>query len=84
MNVRAKFKLVEIRSHHGIPIGRTFVFRPEYDYTIPEDRRFYNLTPSGCCEMFVTNPKVLKEFKLGENYYLDFSPCSENTEDNQS
>lgn len=74
MNVRAKFKLIEIRSHYWNSNARTFVFQPQYDTTIAEDRRFYDATPSGHCEMLVNNPAVIEEFKIGQDYYLDFSP----------
>ena len=74
MNVRAKFKLIEIREHYWNPDVRTFVFQPQYDTRIEEDKRFYDATPSGQCEMMVNNPKVRETFKLGDDYYLDFSP----------
>ena len=77
MRVRAKFKLIEIRSHHWNPNARTFVFQPQYDSTIEEDRRFYDATPSGQCEMLVNNPAVIEEFKIGQDYYLDFTPSIE-------
>lgn len=80
MNARAKFKLTEIRMHDGAPDSRTFVFYAVYDMSIPEDRGFATLTPTGHCEIRVTNPFIIENFKLGQDYYLDFSLCSENTE----
>lgn len=77
MRVRAKFKLIEIRSHYWNSNSRTFVFQPQYDDSIEEDRRFCDATPSGSCEMLVNNPAVIEAFKLGQDYYLDFSPSAE-------
>lgn len=76
MSVRAKFKLTEIRQHHwGQPQARTLHFDAQYDQTIPEDRRFYDATPSGHFEMLVNNPAALDQFTLGNDYYFDITPA---------
>ena len=65
MRVRAKFQLSEIRYHAG-STGKTFVFRPQYAQSVPEDQRFNLYTPSGEFTMFVCNPPVEEQFKLGD------------------
>lgn len=71
--VRAKMRLDEIVSYAG-GTAKTVVFRPAYDASIPEDQRFMRATPSGELRMFVDNPAALDQLKLGEYYYLDFTP----------
>ena len=70
--VRAKFQLQEVRhNHYGS--GKTLVFRPMYDNSIPEDRRFAKATPSGEFTMYVDNEAALNQLHLGERYYFDIT-----------
>lgn len=71
--VRARFKLTE--THDLSWGGKRLVFAPEYDSTIPEDRRFCDATPNGKFEMVVKNTAALDQFKLGEDYFCDFTPA---------
>ena len=73
--VRAKFMLLEVRQHSYTQHGRTLVFGPQYDASIPEDQRFAQATPSGHFEMFVDNPAALQQLELGKQYYFDISPA---------
>jgi hypothetical protein len=47
----------------------------QYDPSIPEDRRFMEATPSGEVKFYVSNPAVIGGFKIGDNYYVDLTPC---------
>lgn len=69
-------RLAEMISHAGYT-AKTFVFRPEYDASIPEDQRFYEATPSGELRIYVNNPLVIEHYKLGEYYYFDSIPVGE-------
>lgn len=71
--VRARFKLTEI--HELSWGGKRLVFAPEYDSTIAEDRCFAKATPTGRFEMQVDNKAALEQFKLGEDYFVDFTPA---------
>jgi hypothetical protein len=73
--VRAKFQLQEIRQLHYNKTAQTFVFRPVCDDGIPENARFAKYTPSGEFTMHVDNPVAQEKFKLGESYYVDFTPA---------
>ena len=75
MNVRCKFRLIEIRNHAGCA-AQTFVFSAAYDKSIPEEQLFARFTPSGRFEMYVDNPPVQAQFKLGGEYYFDVTPAS--------
>lgn len=73
MNVRAKFR-VESVTEHVWGKGKTVKLGPQYDTSIPEDRRFSEATPSGSLEMMVTNEAALAVLRPGAVFYLDFTP----------
>jgi hypothetical protein len=74
MKIRSKMQLQEIISY-AYGSNKTFVFRPSYDTSIPEDQRFFAATPSGEFKVMVSNPAVIAEYKLGAYYYFDFACC---------
>lgn len=76
MTVRSKFQLQEIRQSF-YNTSRVFIFRAIYDSSIPEDRRFYEATPSATLEITVNNPSVIAEWELGQYYYFDATPVQE-------
>lgn len=59
MKIRCKFRLSEIRIHHET--YRTYIFRAEYDPSIPEDQVFQKMSPTGEFIICVTNPVVFNE-----------------------
>lgn len=75
MSVRAKFRLTSITEHHWNPTSRTLRFQAEYDQSIPEDRRFYDATPTGSFEMLCNNPSATGQFEIGKAYYIDLTPA---------
>lgn len=75
MSVRAKLVLQSITSHYWHPNSKTLKFAAQYDQTIPEDQRFQQATPTASAEFQIDNPAALEQFKLGEAYYVDFTPA---------
>lgn len=73
--IRAKFKLTGILNQSWSPDHKEYRFDAQYDTRIPEDQRFAQATPSGTIRMQVNNPSAHEFFKLGEEYYLDFTPA---------
>jgi hypothetical protein len=74
--VRAKFQVVELRESMWAYNGaKTVILQPQYDDSIPEDKRFFDATPSGTMEMTVNNPGALEYLTLGRKFYLDFIPA---------
>jgi hypothetical protein len=71
MTVRAKFRCVKVE-HSAYMTAVKYTFAPQYDQTIPEDRRFAVASPAGEKWINVVNPAVT--FEMGDYYYLDFSP----------
>lgn len=72
MTVRTKFKLAEIHTYSAE--SKKFIFRPDYDATIPEDQRFAKMSPSGEFNILVNNPAVFDQFEIGKYYYFDTIP----------
>lgn len=75
--VRAKFAVTgHTRHHYG---HQTIMLEPRYDDSIPEDRRFYQATPSGKLEMTIDNPAAIEALmpggELGKTFYIDLTPA---------
>lgn len=71
--VRAKFVCNHVTYFSKDPTGaREYSFAPQYDMSIPEDRRFQKATPWGEFKQRVDNPLV--SFEIGQAYYLDLTP----------
>jgi len=47
-----------------------------------ENKKFWDSMPSGRIEMDIANPLAAEFFKLGEEYYIDFTRC-ENRKDGE-
>lgn len=72
MTVRAKLHLSSETTYEWG--GKKLKFETRYDNTIPEDQRFQKATPSGYIDIHIDNPIALAQFKMGADYYVDFSP----------
>lgn len=75
--VRAKLIVSAITQY---VYGTKVHFQAQYDSSIPEDQRFQKATPSASAEFHIDNPAALEQFKLGESYYVDFTPVSQSRE----
>lgn len=89
MSVRAKFQVQRIESsvwskHHEAdavgPAGyrnvemRTVVLGPVMGGS-DENKRFWDASPSGEIRLGTINPDAWKQFELGKEYYIDFTPA---------
>lgn len=70
--VRAKFKV----DSKGPGESGLVVLNPVYS-TDPnhENKSFWDATPNGKIEMWISNPNAFKQFELGKEYYVDFTPA---------
>jgi len=50
---------------------------PQYDMSIPEDRRFQKATPWGEINLHIDNPAAVDQLKIGKAFYIDMSPVEE-------
>lgn len=75
MGIRCKMQLESL-----VPVtygGAQAIFRCSYDQKLSEeDVGFQKATPSGEARFHIDNPKALEQLKIGEYYYVDFSPAT--------
>lgn len=83
MSVRAKMKCVEIATRES---NR---YDPETRKTIPgtnevvrlsavqgdENRPWSQYTPQASVELYITNPDAVRQFAVGGEYFVDFTPA---------
>jgi len=74
MSVRAKMKLTSVTEHANWG-AKTLKFQAQYDTATPEDQRFQKATPTASAEFVIDNPSAVEQFKLGDDYYVDFTPA---------
>lgn len=71
MAVRAK---VRCESIDGNQAKFTTVYEPDAAKDT-ENARFTKATPWGNIALGIDNPAALEQFKVGESYYVDFTPA---------
>lgn len=83
--IRAKFRLTEWKNSAGSRyvdgkyeecIKATLTFIPVGDDS-PENKKFWDATPSGRIEIGFVNPEAIEEMKLLKEYYVDFTEAPE-------
>lgn len=77
MSIRAKFQVTSITEMAWSKTHREITLSPQYDTSIPEDRRFAKATPAGSLTMTVDNPAASDQLELGKFFYLDFVPVEQ-------
>jgi hypothetical protein len=79
MIVRAKFKVDSIeRQQWGVGQEvHTIKMSPVYKTSDPNDEnsKFWKASPSGSIQLGCANPEAVKQFELGQEYYIDFTPA---------
>lgn len=79
MAVRAKFKCESItRREHWDKSKGEEIHAIKLSPVISgseENKSFYEATPSGSIELSVIKEEVGKQFELGKEYYVDFTPA---------
>lgn len=69
--VRAKFKVTELTQTE---YGERIKLQPVTGGS-PENESFFKWTPSGQIEIGTVNPDAAKEFEVGTEFYVDFTPA---------
>lgn len=56
---------------------RSVKFAPVYANNDPEheNSKFWKATPMGAIELGTINPEAWKQFEIGKEYYVDFTPA---------
>lgn len=76
--VRAKFKVESVEcTLHGNEKLQTIKLSPVYKNGDPnsENSKFWRWSPSGSIQLGCLNPEASKQFELGKEYYIDFTPA---------
>lgn len=71
--VRAKFKVMNIEDMPGPTPGKTIYLQPVYTGS-EENERFYRMTPGGSIVLGTVNEEAAKQFAVGQEFYVDFTP----------
>jgi hypothetical protein len=74
--VRAKFEVISIEeAMSDVDVGRV-ILQPVYDEDPnSENGKFFRYTPAGQIDLSTINPEALKQFEVGKEYYVDFTPA---------
>lgn len=70
--VRAKFRVTEKIERENGYYG--VVLYPVVGGS-EENKEFWKATPGGKIEMFSVNQKAIENFKVGQEFYVDFTPA---------
>lgn len=75
--MRAKMKINSVLSFGtGETLKLSAVAKNGYDSEGNDENNTYaKFTPSASLEITIMNPNLLGKFKVGEEYYLDFTPA---------
>lgn len=70
--VRAKFKVSSITKYEGDCLN--VKLQPVCTGS-EENKQFWKYTPSGSIELSINNTEASKQFEVGKEYYIDFTPA---------
>lgn len=73
---RAKMSVYSVTQYAAGFKQETVKFNCVYNGS-PEDNSFSKATPSGSCELTISNPDLLGKIVPGDSFYLDFAPIGE-------
>lgn len=72
--MRAKFNVSQTVTYAGGSTVTTLL--AVTDTANPENKAFWEATPSGTIEITISNPSARDFLKVGEAYYVDFTEAS--------
>lgn len=80
MATRAKFRVNQVVEQRYVHLEREEVYsvlvqmNPVYSPDEnSENNKFWKASPSGTLSLWINNPEAYKQFKEGQEYYLDFT-----------
>jgi hypothetical protein len=84
MSVRAKFQVTQISQSTAWGNGPHETSEVTMNAVSGEANKTWSKwTPGGTLKMQINNPEALNQFKIGEFYFLDFSPAPAKEADEQ-
>lgn len=80
--MRAKFRVTDVvkggenyETIKFMPVPGNTPYGPNGE---SEDNTFARYTPSGSCELAITNPSLVGQFERNQLFYVDFTPVDDN------
>lgn len=78
--MRAKFQVLRVEPYllkDGTQTSEHVVLSPVYKDKDPEgeNTKFWNATPAGQIDMYISNPEAFGKLTKGNAFYVDFSPA---------
>ena len=80
-SMRAKFRITGVvkggenyETVKFMPVSGDKPYGPQGE---SEDNTYARYTPSGSCELAITNPDLVGRFEPGETFYVDFTPADQ-------
>lgn len=86
MTVRAKFRVTQLQqttSNYGTGANCEQSSVTLSAVAGDENKTWSKWTPSGTLTLSITNPEAMAQFKVGEFYFLDFTPAPAKEADEQ-
>lgn len=76
MAVRTKYLVRTVRPirDEDPSLGAAIILEPVVSGS-PENRDFFKWTPGGSIVLSTANEKAVEQFKVGYEYYVDFTPA---------
>lgn len=78
-NMRAKFVIQSITQYGACESLKMSAVAKSGSYPedgSDEDNTYAKFSPSAALEISIANPALIGQFKVGEKYYVDFSPAN--------
>ena len=80
MTVRAKFYVTELKQSKNNWGGNegevlTTVVLAPVNSTSEENKKFFRWTPVGKIDLGTVNSDVVRQFHIGDEFYVDFTPA---------
>lgn len=75
--VRAKFQVSSVKLSLGYDgtVGTAEVELHPVTSGSEENKGFWKYTPNGAIRMSITNPDAYNQFRIGQEFYVDFTPA---------
>lgn len=74
--VKCKFKCINVSVPEKDAPGVTASVELVPVYTgSEENKKFFKYTPGGEIKLQVVNPEAAKQFEIGKDYFVDFTPA---------
>ncbi|MEH2381129.1 MAG: hypothetical protein V7K27_19955 [Nostoc sp.] len=79
MTIRAKFTCQQNLPDRETKIAMVILHPVTTNPPSEENLAFWKATPAGQISLQITNPQASEQFRVGHDYYVDFTPVTHNS-----